>query len=46
MNKNYFQFNNKLVGSPTSGIMSEIFLQNMKNEHFQITRKHKTRLLA
>ena len=32
------------MGSPTSGIMSEIFLQNMENEHFQdITRKHKIR---
>ena len=42
MNQNYFQFNNKLykqkegirMDSPTSGIMSEIFLQNMENEHF------------
>ena len=48
MNQNYFQFKNKLyeqkeripTGSPTSGIMSEIFLQNMENEHFHnITRK-------
>ena len=29
-----------------SGIMSEIFLQNMENEHFHITRKHKIRLLG
>ena len=28
------------------GIMSEIFLRNMENEHFHITRKHKIRLLA
>jgi hypothetical protein len=34
------------MGSPTSRIISEIFLQNMENEHFHITRKHKIRLLA
>ena len=55
VNQNYFEFNNKLyeqkegipMGSPTSGIMSEIFLKNMKNEHFHnITRKHDIRLQA
>ena len=55
MNQNYLKFNKKLyeqkegipMGSPSSGIMSEIFLQNMKNEHFHnITRKYKIRLLA
>ena len=31
--------------SNTSGIMSEIFLQNLENKHFHnITRKHKIRL--
>ena len=35
------------MGSPTSGIKSEIFLLNMENDHFHnITRKHKIRLLA
>jgi hypothetical protein len=35
------------MGSPTSGITSEIFLQNIENENFHnITRKHKIRLLA
>ena len=35
------------MGSPTSGIMSEIFLQNTENEHFHnITRKRKIRLLV
>ena len=33
------------MGSPTSGIMSEIFFQNMENEHFHITRKHKITVL-
>ena len=55
LNQYYFQFNNKQyeqkdgipMGSPNSGIMSEIFLQNMENEHiYNITRKHKIRLLA
>jgi hypothetical protein len=55
MNQQYFQIKNKIceekegiqMGSPTSGIMSEIFLQNMENEHFHnITRKYKIRLLA
>ena len=55
MNQNYFQFNNKLyeqkagipMGSPTSGMMSNMVLQNMKSEHFhKITRKHKIRLLV
>jgi len=50
MNENYFKSNKKLyeqkegipMGSPTSGIMSEIFLQNMENEHsHDITRKNK-----
>ena len=48
MNQNYFQLNNKLyekkegipMSSRISGIMSEIFLQNMENEHFHnIIRK-------
>jgi hypothetical protein len=35
------------MGSPTSGIMSKLFLQNTENEQFhQVTRKHKIRLLA
>ena len=35
------------MGIPTSGIVSEMFLQNMENEHFHnITRKYKIRLLA
>ena len=35
------------MGSPTSGIMSEMFLQNKENEHFHnITRKRKIRLLT
>ena len=35
------------MGSPTSGIMSEIFLQNMENKYFNnTTRQHKIRLLA
>ena len=55
MNQNYFQFNNTLfeqkegmpMGSPTSAIISEIFLQNMENKHFHnIIRKHKVSLLA
>ena len=54
MNQNYFQFKNQLyeqkegtpMGSPTSGIISEIQIQNMENEHFHnITRKNKIRLL-
>ena len=31
-----------LFVSPTSGIMSEIFLQNMENEHFHKITKKKT----
>ena len=47
MNQNYLQLNNTLhehkegipMGSPTSGITSEIFLKNMENEQFHnITR--------
>jgi hypothetical protein len=35
------------MDSPTSGIMSEIFLQNMENEDFHnITRRHKITLLV
>jgi Reverse transcriptase (RNA-dependent DNA polymerase). len=53
MNQNYFQFNKQIyeqkgipMGSSTSGIMSEIFLQNMDIEHFHnITRKHEISLL-
>ena len=35
------------MDSPTSGIMSEIFLQNMENKNFHnIKRSNKIRLLA
>ena len=42
MNQNDFQFNNKQyeqkegipVSSPTSGIMLEIFIQNLENKDF------------
>ena len=35
------------MGSPTSEIMSEIFLRNMENKNFlNIAREHKIRLLA
>ena len=55
MNQNYFWFNNKIykqedeipMGSPTSNILPEIFLQNLEDKHFdRIIKTYNIKLLA
>ena len=55
MNQNYFQLNNDFykqntgipMGNPLSGIISEIFLQNLENKNLQkIIDKHKIQFMA
>jgi Reverse transcriptase (RNA-dependent DNA polymerase). len=55
LNQNYFRFNNKIykqedgipMGSPTSSILSEIFIQNLEEKHFdRIIKNHNIKLLA
>ena len=43
MGQNYLQFNNRIhqqenrvsMGGPTSGILSEIFMQDLEDKHFE-----------
>ena len=55
MNQNYFQLNESFykqntgapMGNPLSGILSEIFLQNLENDHLQtIIDKHRIKFMA